>query len=271
MIQPRTLIHRIYEAFSPIRRLFWRVKSAERNSRVFRNSGFTLIELLIVVAIIAILAAIAVPSYIEAQTRAKVSRAQHDMRSIMTGIEAYRIDYSAYPASTNNPAEFSPTAAAYMGSLAAGMHTFKTRGPNGEVAGREFAILTTPIAYISYVPPDTFATRYEEPVTPMAYWVSPASGTAWILTSMGPDQDLFAEFGRGDTNASNPLSTAAQTGSPAALGDINEVAVLEMLDGVGPYTPEQRSRLREYLTDLTYDPTNGTLSSGDLFRMNMMR
>ena len=60
-------------------------------------SGFTLIELLIVVAIIAILAAIAVPNFLEAQVRSKVSRARADLRSITTGIEAYFTTYNAYP------------------------------------------------------------------------------------------------------------------------------------------------------------------------------
>ena len=59
--------------------------------------GFTLIELLIVVAIIAILAAIAVPNFLEAQIRAKVSRAKGDMRSIATALEAYRVDNTHYP------------------------------------------------------------------------------------------------------------------------------------------------------------------------------
>jgi prepilin-type N-terminal cleavage/methylation domain-containing protein len=56
------------------------------------NKAFTLIELLIVVAIIAILAAIAVPNFLEAQTRSKVSRVHSDLRTLATGIESYAVD-----------------------------------------------------------------------------------------------------------------------------------------------------------------------------------
>ncbi|MEQ8818648.1 MAG: prepilin-type N-terminal cleavage/methylation domain-containing protein [Sumerlaeia bacterium] len=62
-----------------------------------KPKAFTLIELLIVVAIIAILAAIAVPNFLEAQTRAKVSRATTDLRTIATAIEAYAVDNGKYP------------------------------------------------------------------------------------------------------------------------------------------------------------------------------
>lgn len=61
------------------------------------KSGFTLIELLIVVAIIAILAAIAVPNFLEAQTRAKVSRTKSDLRTAATALEAYYLDNNIYP------------------------------------------------------------------------------------------------------------------------------------------------------------------------------
>lgn len=61
------------------------------------RTGFTLIELLIVVGIISILAAIAVPNYLDAQIRAKVSRARSDLRTVSLALEAYRFDYNAYP------------------------------------------------------------------------------------------------------------------------------------------------------------------------------
>jgi len=62
-----------------------------------RRRAFTLLELLIVVAIIAILAALAVPNYVLALHRAKVSRARSDMRAIQTAVELYRVDQNNYP------------------------------------------------------------------------------------------------------------------------------------------------------------------------------
>jgi len=63
---------------------------------------FTLIELLIVVAIIAILAAIAIPNFMEAQVRSKVSRAKADMRTIATALESYFVDKNHYPDDVEN-------------------------------------------------------------------------------------------------------------------------------------------------------------------------
>ena len=63
-----------------------------------RNAkGFTLIELLIVVAIIGIIAAIAIPNLLNAIDRGKQKRTMADMRSIGTAIESYSVDFSHYP------------------------------------------------------------------------------------------------------------------------------------------------------------------------------
>ena len=62
-----------------------------------RARAFTLIELLIVVAIIAILAAIAVPNFLAAQTRGKLARMQADLSSLSLAIEAYRVDQVGDP------------------------------------------------------------------------------------------------------------------------------------------------------------------------------
>ncbi len=65
-----------------------------------RNSkGFTLIELLIVVAIIGIIAAIAIPNLLNAIDRGKQKRTMADLRSIGTAVESYAVDVNFYPQS----------------------------------------------------------------------------------------------------------------------------------------------------------------------------
>lgn len=102
--------------------------------------GFTLIELLIVVAIIAILAAIAVPNFLEAQVRAKVSRCKADMRTTLTALEAYAVVNNTYPPmgdmGTPNP------------NVAA--QGFHSRVPN---------YLTTPIAFMTSITLDPFVNQ----------------------------------------------------------------------------------------------------------------
>src|SRR5512141_1637315 len=61
------------------------------------KKGFTLIELLIVVAIIGIIVAIAIPNLLNAIQRAKQKRSMADMRSAGTAAESYSIDYNQYP------------------------------------------------------------------------------------------------------------------------------------------------------------------------------
>lgn len=96
------------------------------------QKGFTLIELLIVVAIIGILAAIAVPNFLNAQIRAKVSRVYSDHKSLSIAIETYQLDRGEPPPST----------------MQGGMRIY-------DFASR-FIPLTTPVAYLNSVPGDPF-------------------------------------------------------------------------------------------------------------------
>ena len=65
----------------------------------FRKSqkGFTLIELLIVVAIIGILAAIAIPQFASYREKAYNSAAQSDLRNLKTNMESFFADFQKYP------------------------------------------------------------------------------------------------------------------------------------------------------------------------------
>jgi general secretion pathway protein G len=62
-----------------------------------RSSGFTLIEIMVVVVILAVLGALVVPKILENVDKARVTRAQSDIRAIETALDLYRLDNFKYP------------------------------------------------------------------------------------------------------------------------------------------------------------------------------
>jgi prepilin-type N-terminal cleavage/methylation domain-containing protein len=61
------------------------------------QKGFTLIELMIVIAIIGILAAIAIPQFTKYRARAHNSQALSDMRNLKTDLEGFYAEFQEYP------------------------------------------------------------------------------------------------------------------------------------------------------------------------------
>ena len=71
-----------------------------------RRGGFTLVEIMIVVAIIALLAAIAVPGFLRARKRSQASRIVNDLRLIDSAVDQYAIETNKPSGSTVNVADW---------------------------------------------------------------------------------------------------------------------------------------------------------------------
>src|SRR5690349_15280769 len=71
-----------------------------------RRGGFTLVEIMIVVAIIALLAAIAVPGFLRARKRSQASRIINDLRLIDSAVDQYAIETSKTTGATVNTADW---------------------------------------------------------------------------------------------------------------------------------------------------------------------
>ena len=185
--------------------------------------GFTLIELLIVVAIIGILAAIAIPNFLEAQVRAKLARVYSEYKTVATALEEYCVDHNDYPLDfTSPPNEFS------------------------------LIVLTTPISYLTSLPSNPFGIKTANPFAewydyghgdPETWlpWFIPwrDRGFTWFLLSAGPNGTY--EWGNASTEpwTQEDMAFVLDTGQ------------------------ERNNHLGKI-----YDPTNGTVSSGDIWMTN---
>ena len=178
---------------------------------IMKNRGFTLIELLIVVAIIAILAAIAVPNFLEAQTRSKVARVKSDLRSLNLAFMAYYTDNQKVPPDGNDVMTWS-----WQMENPGRQPDFPLIGDIGQFyAFRYFARLTTPVAYMTSIPHDAFTRRM-----PYGYDTLGQDPCGYcIAASCGPDTiagDWLRSFG---TNTGSALAYDPTNGTKSR-GDI---------------------------------------------------
>jgi type II secretory pathway pseudopilin PulG len=188
---------------------------------------------LIVVAIIAILAAIAVPNFLEAQTRSKVSRVQADFRTLATAIESYMVDTNGYPIDQDD----------------------QLTSPN-EFGFRQ---LTTPISYFTsgFSLRDPFADprrigQNDAIHYQMASGVDPARRS--------PSR----------TPITDPLYQPIQAWALFSNGPSYQGGEFEAVMGNDdwPFRPVNADPLPAHTRGIQalYDPSNGTLSFGGVFR-----
>ena len=121
-----------------------------------RRGGFTLVEIMIVVAIIALLAAIAVPGFLRARKRSQASRILNDLRLIDSAVDQYAIE-------NNKQAGTAIPVAAWTGYLKGGTPLFNT---GQDLYGNDYGVQT--VDTLPKVPAQAFETLSD--VAPTEFW-----------------------------------------------------------------------------------------------------
>jgi len=206
-----------------------------------RPYGFTLIELLIVVAIIGILAAIAVPNFLNAQVKAKLSRGMADMRNLGTAIETFRMDHGYLLVDFWDD----DTTLGIERITELGVRPFNNSMERTMV--QVLAPLSTPVAYMSSIPLDPFNVNAKQ-----------GAGSDFLTTSVGSYiyGDKEAEFPGENHNLKLVLPGNAEQWGLRPL-QMDEWALL----GIGPDADWQS---RGYSVGIPYQITNGVMSAGDI-------
>lgn len=189
-----------------------------------RRRAFTYIELTMVLMIIAILAAIAVPNFLEAKTRSGVARSQADLAMLSMSVETYRLEHKAYP----------------LNSTA------------GKPNGWDLKALTTPIAYMMLLPADSMTRqdlrggRHPRPMEPAPYNYFNAV-------------QLDSEEGLRISNTPDSFMPGWHAGLIWGLGPGSALPAEE---------PKPATNFHEggKVEIIYYDPTNGTVSTGDIYK-----
>ena len=220
------------------------------------RTGFTLIELLIVVAIIAILAAIAVPNFLEAQTRAKISRAKSDLRSVATALESYAVDNNVYP---------------YAESIGPAVWLLPGGAPRDSDTNDHPGGLTSPIAYLTSLPQDPFEhalnDQYGNPISEKGpyYFEKPGfnykDGIKLTAQPVNVPADAVGTSSLTGIGADTPVADPGRVPQRWILFSVGPDREIHLKDANGSIITRSRFNLNN-----RYDPTNGTVSTGNVLR-----
>ena len=176
--------------------------------------GFTLIEMLIVVAIIAILSAIAIPNLLEAQVRSKVSKVKNDFRVIAGAIEAYSTDHRRYPRQIHTD-WYNEDWIAYSGRTVRGILWFGLTTPLPYLTTLDYIDplanegLNIELKYYTYHDMKEYTKRDDNPFW---YYVEDYYG-AWRLCSIGPDKTYFHGFENSPQLVYDPTNGSVSPGN----------------------------------------------------------